>query len=469
MPNLPKTAEGRYIGVHTGEVCLVGPANTGKTRAVLEWLHRQCLDHPGTRVLLAKAFRDQHTQSTMVTLRNEVFPPDTLGTANSDKPIRWHDRQQAYLYQNGSEMVVKGLRDDSGLYSQQYDHVFVNEAGSPHIHEDDYDQLKRAKRNRRTVVSLLITDLNPEYEMHWLHLRCDEGFTVEVRTTHRDNPVVTAAELHDLETIRDTDVRKRLYLGLRVTAVAGAYYQDQLADARQQGRIKQVNHQPGLPVHVSFDLGWSDNVAMWFMQRVMGEWRWIDYYESNFEDLNHYAALMSSLAIECKYVYGTIVLPHDAKQETLAGAGKSIQRQFWELGLRNEVIVPNTPENVQRDTVRNIIPVSYFDNSRWVQPESHHRHRRGVKFGLQRLLTFRARKDERLGTYTNRYEHDLASHGGKSFAYMCLANPGNTLKTGQQQRRDVDYLGGGEYATLPGGEYRREGEKSGRRDEEAWD
>lgn len=436
---------------------------------MLEFFHRQCLDHPGTRVLLAKAFREDHTQSTMVTLQNEVFPAGTWGSANSGKPIRWHDRQQAYLYDNGSSLVVKGLRDSSGLYSQQYDHVFVNEAGSPHIHEDDYDQLKRAKRNRRSPFSLLVTDLNPEYEMHWLHQRCDEGFTVEVVTTHADNPVITAAEIHDLATIRDANTRKRLYEGLRVTAVAGAYYQDQLADARAQGRLRMVNHQPGLPVHVSFDLGWADYVAMWFLQRVMGEWRWIDYYESNFEDLSHYTSLLSSMALTERYTYGTIVLPHDAKQQTLAGGGRSVQQQLWDLGVRGDVTVPNTPENVQRDTVRNIIPVSYFDTSRWVQPEPHHRHRRGVKFGVQRLLTFRARKDERLNVYGNRYEHDEASHGAKSFAYMCLANPGNTLGTKRQQRRNVDYLPEGEYPSLTEGDYRRrERPAERRRDLEDW-
>ena len=62
----------------------------------------------------------------------------------------------------------------------------------------------------------------------------------------------------------------------------------------------------------------------------------------------------------------------------------------------------------------------------------------------------------------------IASHGAKSYAYMCLANPGNSLKTAQQQPRSVDYLPDGEYATLPEGNYRRQGAKSVRREDEEW-
>lgn len=434
------------VGLHpddirTGEICFVGPAGTGKTRALLEFLVGRCKRKANVRVLLARDFRDGHTQSTMKTLENEVFQEGEFGDAVSGAPIRWHNGQQAYLFQNGSEIVVKGLRDGRGIYSTQYDHILVNEAGSPNIDEEDYDQLLRAKRNGVDDLSLLLSDLNPEYEMHWLHQRCDEGIAREVTTKHSDNPTASGSYLHDLASMRDPLQRTRLYEGKRISAVSGSYYQDVMALARESGRIRPVLPQKGVVTHTCWDLGRSDYTAIWFFQRVMNEWHWVDYYESHLEELDHYWAVLETIRLELGLSYGTHCLPHDATSKTLASMGQSVQSQLWNLGMQGEVIVPQTPLTVQHFAVRQAIATSYFDNSRYVEPERHHRHRRGVRFGVQRLLTYRAAEDSRLSVWRPHPEHDLASHGASAFATGVLASP--TTRSGPRARvvRDqVDYL-----------------------------
>ncbi len=81
--------------IPTAELCFVGAAGTGKTRGILEWLHDQALTYPRSRVLLAREFREQLTNSVMVTLRDEVFPEGTFGDMNSGAPIRFHSEEQA--------------------------------------------------------------------------------------------------------------------------------------------------------------------------------------------------------------------------------------------------------------------------------------------------------------------------------------------------------------------------------------
>lgn len=437
--------------VRTGEVCLVGAAGTGKTINVLQFLHEVAVAWAGVRILVAREFREDHTQSTMKTLENEVIPAEVFGDANSSAPIRWHSGQQAYLYPNGSEIVIKGLRDGRGIYSQQYDIVFVNEAGS--IEEEDADQLLRAKRNRRCQISLLIYDLNPEYELFWLHDRCDEGKTVEVVTKHEDNPTLSAAYLADLHNMRDPVQKQRLALGRRVAALPGAYYQAQLAEARYGSptRFVPIIPQRGLVTHTCWDLGRSDYTAIWWFQRVRGEWHWLDYYESNLEELDHYMEVLQTVQRERKLVYGSHCLPHDAAYRTLASRGLSVQEQLWDLGLTGEVIVPNTSIHVQHNAVRQVLASSWFDTAHWSKPtDTNARWRRGVRFGVTRLAAYRAAKNKQLNVLRPHPEHDEASHGASAFAMGCLADPSDgTTVPPQQEERNVDYLGGDRYAIAP--------------------
>lgn len=439
--------------VRTGEVCFTGAAGTGKTINICQLLHRIAVEWAGVRILVAREFREDHTQSTMKTLENEVIPASVFGDANSTKPVRWHGGEQAYLYSNGSEIVIKGLRDGRGIYSQQYDIIFVNEAGS--IEEEDYDQLLRAKRNRRCQLSLLITDLNPEFELHWLHQRCDEGVTTEVLTTHADNPTISAAYLADLYRMRDPVQRQRLALGQRVAALPGAYYQAQLAEARygNPSRFLTIIPQRNVLTHTCWDLGRSDYTAIWWFQRVRGEWHWIDYYESNLEELEHYMRLLQQVQLERRLLYGSHCLPHDAAHKTLASRGESVQTLLWDLGLTGDLIVPQTSVHVQHAAVRTAIATSYFDTGHWQKPtDPSERWRRGVRFGVTRLAAYRAAKNKTLNVLRPHPEHDEASHGASAFAMGVLADPsdGNETPT-QQGQRDVTYLGGGGSAIVPEG------------------
>ena len=109
------------------EVCLVGPAGSGKSRGWLERMHRDALDHPKSRQLVVRATRTSLTSSAMVTLRDEVFPEGTFGDADTDRPIRFHSGEQAYLYPNGARIGVVGLDDPGKVFSSQWDRIYCQE------------------------------------------------------------------------------------------------------------------------------------------------------------------------------------------------------------------------------------------------------------------------------------------------------------------------------------------------------
>jgi hypothetical protein len=406
-------------GFRQGEVVFVGPAGTGKTRNVMERLHAWCLERANLRVLIAREYRTDLTESALFTYEKEVLPEGTLGGVVSDAPIRWDSYRQAYHYPNGSEMVVRGLRDGgSGIFSQQYDVIFLNEAGvgkdmAGGLNLDDYQPLLRALRNHQMRWGLLLSDMNPDYEHHWLHDRCDRGVAVEVPTTHADNPTATAAYLHGLSTLAG-DMKERLFHGRRVSALPGAYYQQQLAELRRDGRLTKVPLLRGTPVFSAWDIGWSDYTAIWLCQVHRGEWRWVGYYEDRQAELGAYAAWLVGWAIGHRITYAAHYLPHDAANKTLAAGGHSVEEQLAAIGIVGTV-VPPAAINAQHQAVRTALGSSWFDNSP-PEDEQEGEAKEGVYWGLQRLASYRSEKSSKLDVFNPQPRHDLASHGASAMS-----------------------------------------------------
>ena len=54
----------------------------------------------------------------------------------------------------------------------------------------------------------------------------------------------------------------------------------------------RVDYDRNLPVHTSFDIGYSDDTTIWFYQMVRGEIHVIDCYSANGYGVLHYATLL---------------------------------------------------------------------------------------------------------------------------------------------------------------------------------
>jgi hypothetical protein len=50
--------------------------------------------------------------------------------------------------------------------------------------------------------------------------------------------------------------------------IPGAYYADQLAAAKEQGRVGRLPIEPSLQVHTAWDLGISDAMSIWLFQAM---------------------------------------------------------------------------------------------------------------------------------------------------------------------------------------------------------
>lgn len=195
--------------------------------------------------------------------------------------------------------------------------------------------------------------------------------------------------------------------------VPGAYYSKQMAEARQQGRITRVPHQPGAEVNTYWDLGVDDSMTIWFIQHIGRSHAVIDYYENTGFGLEHYAkALRGELpGTEHRkaYTYGNHHMPHDAEQREMTNSEIALSRKevAENLGIKPIIVVSrvrniDTLIQVHIPACRNILPLCWFDEVRCSK-------------GISALEGYCAEYDETKKKLGNRPLHNWCSHGADGF------------------------------------------------------
>lgn len=280
-------------------MALVGPAGTGKTFGVVDFLHCLARDNPRLRILFARATRASLTESVLVTYEQDVLPLDGMEAiaAGALRRVR-----QSYRYPNGSEIVVGGLDNATRVLSTPWDFVFVNEAIETTIdsHETLLSRLRRP--GRRSRFGYLLFDSNPGDPSHWIKRRIDAGQLLCWQTPHQANPRMWDGKawtdegreyLEQLERLTGTR-RKRLLLG-QWAAGDAAWFPEFDAATHVDA---EAEYDPNYPAYLSADHNGLNRAAVWWQERPgeMGEPR-ITVFADWFEDRPHIDAHACAKAI----------------------------------------------------------------------------------------------------------------------------------------------------------------------------
>jgi len=174
-----------FNGLKDTELILDGPAGTGKTRIILERQHRIQMKYPMSRGLILRKFRSSMNETVLEVLNNEVFHDDK-GDRYPDAPV-WRERDQKYVYDNGSEIVVAGMDDPGKVMSSRYDWAYWNEAIEGKRAE--WEAVMSRLRNFKVPYQQMIGDTNPGPPTHWIKKFSEEGKLTLLPTFHKDNPV----------------------------------------------------------------------------------------------------------------------------------------------------------------------------------------------------------------------------------------------------------------------------------------
>lgn len=199
-------------------------------------------------------------------------------------------------------------------------------------------------------------------------------------------------------------------------ALPGAYYARLIDKMEREGALGIARHNPARQVHTAWDIGGSDQTAIWFVQWTGGGWAVIDYLASSGKGPDHYTACLRG-ALEGHehrkaYLYGEHLLPHDAGhvQKGLANAA-TYADTLRQLGLEGVRIVPRT-NSVANDIneVRKTLAICVFDDEKCAP-------------GLDALRAYRREWNEKLHTYSDNPLHDWASDPADAFRTFAMGKP----------------------------------------------
>jgi phage terminase large subunit len=187
-------------------------------------------------------------------------------------------------------------------------------------------------------------------------------------------------------------------------AITGAFYGKEMTELDKTGRITPIEYNKDFAVFTAWDLGYSDDTAIWWYQCFGGEIHVLDYYSDNGKTIEHYADLVKNKP----YKYGKHWLPHDAKAKTLASGGKSIIEMLVNaLGMGNVSIVPDL-------SVQDGIQAARVALQRtWIDPK--------CKDGIDCLRQYQREFDEDKKVFRDKPRHDWTSHGADAFRMLAIA------------------------------------------------
>jgi phage terminase large subunit len=143
--------------------------------------------NPGMKGLICRKTATSLSSTALATWNKFVIPE-----ATDSETVKYYggsaSKPAAYVYKNGSEILVGGLDKVSKIMSSEYDVIYVQEATE--LDENDWESLSTRLRNWVISFQQLIADCNPAQPTHWLNLRCQSGATRMLETRHEDNPLL---------------------------------------------------------------------------------------------------------------------------------------------------------------------------------------------------------------------------------------------------------------------------------------
>jgi len=190
------------------------------------------------------------------------------------------------------------------------------------------------------------------------------------------------------------------------SAILGAYFGKEMRALTDAGRITEVEYDPLFPVHTAWDLGYSDDTAIWFFQVVHGEIRCLDYHSSNGQPVAFYAGIIQNREKERGYIYGTHWLPHDARAKTLSSNRSVIEQLSDKIPLKNIKIAPNLKLQDGIQASRLALTRAWFDHK--------------CNDGIECLRQYQREYDEDKKVFRDKPRHDWTSHGADAFRYLAL-------------------------------------------------
>jgi phage terminase large subunit len=306
----------------------------------------------------------------------------------------------------------------------------------------------------RNEGSEIWVSFNPEFEDDDTYTRFvvhPPKNSIIVEVNWRDNPWFPDVLEQERLELKERDLAEydHVWEGKCRRWLEGAIYANELRAAYDQGRITKVAYDKNAKVYTAWDLGRTDDTAIWWYQLVGGEIHIIESYAESGGSPSEFATQVlgrkttidivrgelkvtvgdpvPELAHRTRYDYVTHWLPHDARAKTLAAHGKSTQQQLQEaLGYGEVRIVSNLSVEDGINAARTSFPRCWFDSDKTAD-------------GLKALRKYRRELKEDEVSLSKAPKHDWTSHYADAFRYLAIAWQEERLPVDEQRKKRDPY------------------------------
>lgn len=307
---------------------------------------------------------------------------------------------------NGTEFLFKGLKHNiteiKGFHGIK--RVWCEEAEN--ISNRSWEVLIPTIRSDDSEIWVSFNTRNASDPTYERFVKNPPPDAIVKKLSYRDNPFFPKVLRSEMENLKKKDHEAYLHIweGEFDTRRSGAIYARQIAKAREENRITRVPYDPSSEVFTAWDLGFGDSTAIWWLQFVGRELRWLEYYENNGEQLNHYVSLVKSKPYN--YIRDGHFLPHDGGHGNIRG--ESVTHQLESMGIPNTVLTREQDINPGIELLRQTISYSVMDDTKCSE-------------GIKCLEHYGYDWDDDKGVFKKAPRHDWASHGASAARYAAIA------------------------------------------------
>jgi len=325
-----------------------------------------------------------------------------------------------------------GAENPDSIRGMYLDHAIMDEFAS--MNPVIWSQVVRPALSDRLGKAMFIG--TPQGENHFFDIY-NAATSKELADWHGltltvdDTKLIPDAELESSRLTMTEDEFNQEFMCSFTAALTGAYFSKYLEKAEEEGRLCHVPHNPMLPVATFWDLGISDNMAIWFAQKVGQAYHFIDYLEYAGKGIEFYIDELNKKP----YNYARHHFPHDVKKREYA-TGKERRVVFQELGLRPIVAVPKVNNKAEIiNASRLAIPMCCFDKDK-------------CQDGLRALKNYQRKYDPKTKKYADKPIHDWTCHAADAFGTFAMGRNDGSFLAGIENVTELPKEADSEYNEL---------------------
>lgn len=247
---------------------------------------------------------------------------------------------------------------------------------------------------------------------------------------HDGNRLVTDKDLQrERDDGKSEDYINQEYFCSFNQGIEGTYIGRELQELANDGHITKVPYEKELLVDTYWDLGISRNsMAVWFVQQMGNEVRYIDFEEATGRTFTYWAQLLQAK----NYLYGKHYAPPDVAVKEMVGKGQIARTRLdhaADVGIHFEIIEKCSFEN-SVEVLKGLLPVCWFDEEK-------------TAVGRHHLEMWGRVWNDILQKYTDNEKADGNDHAGAAARYSAISIRQVKLYQSTRQgsvNEDIDYV-----------------------------